>query len=404
MNYIQRELHDAKVKAAASMPQIADGEDIRAPKYELRLRKSGYWALFLNNRYLTSTKTKNRIEAEQFLEIMLLQEEAKRDSIVDIRRAKATDIVDFAIRTYPKSKKKSRRVIVCVLQHVRTRVEGLRLQDLNGDWLLETEEKMLEENYRYGYFYECIARLIYAIRRYCKDCMSPAIIPFSRPPKSPGRERVLSDAEYDRILRWADGDEAYDKFTGIFTPQERISAYERNCRLMVGRETRLGRSLGSRPGIYEGQAWEPNSRFGHIDIANATFHRLPSGASAEARKGAPAVALSPKLLAEIKRWKAFDGDEKYVFRTMRGGPLPAQTLREMFVAAMEYLGIEDVVGHTLRHTCITRMVERGLSASVISAICGISIDMLKRRYDHSDARVVQVIGHGVMDDLLRVAA
>ncbi|WP_334395232.1 hypothetical protein [Bradyrhizobium sp. AZCC 2289] len=50
------------------------------------------------------------------------------------------------------------------------------------------------------------------------------------------------------------------------------------------------------------------------------------------------------------------------------------------------------------------MIEKGQSATVISAICGISLDMLRRRYDHSDARVVQVIGHAIMDDLLGVAA
>ena len=33
-------------------------------------------------------------------------------------------------------------------------------------------------------------------------------------------------------------------------------------------------------------------------------------------------------------------------------------------------------------------------------VVGISIFMLKRRYDHSDERVVQVIGHGVMDQML----
>jgi integrase len=403
MNYVDKEMRAAAVRAAASLPSVKNGESLRIPEYTIRLRPSQYWAFFEDGHYLKSSGTKDEAEARRLLELLKLQAEADRDNIVDIRRAKATDIVDFAIRTYPKRKKKSRRVVVCVLEHVRTRVEGLRLQDLDGDWLLETEEKMREEQYKYGYFYECIARLVYAIRRYCKNSMCPEMIPFSRPPKSPGRDRVLSDAECDHVLRWVDGTEAYDKATGTWTPQDRISKYERNCRLMVGRAMRLGLSLGSRPGIYNGLAWAPNSLYGHIDLANATFHRLASGASAEARKGAPAVALSPKLLTEIKRWKLFDGAEEHLFRTMRGGPLPAQTLREVFVAAMEYLGIENVTGHTLRHTCITRMVERGLSASVISAICGISIDMLKRRYDHSDARVVQVIGHGVMDDLLRVA-
>jgi integrase len=401
MNYLKNQLREAMVRASASAPQIAEGEKI--PKFSLVMRPSGKFAVYMDSTYLITTGTGDPVKAEEKRLYCELQDEARRQGIVDIRRAVVTDIIDFAIRTYPKKKKKSRRVIVCVLQKVRKHVEGLRLQDLNGDWLVQFEEA-ITEFHSYGWFYECIARLISAIRLYCKDNMLPAIIPFNRPPKAPGRTRVIEDFEFDLMLRLADGTEAYDKATGIWTPQESISKYEQNCRLMFGRALRLGRSFGSRPGVYNGLAWEPNPDFGHIDIANETFHRLASGESAEARKGAPAVGLPPKWLAEIQRWKAFDGDEKHVFRTMRGGPLPSQTLREIFAMFMEYLGIEGVCPHVLRHTCITRMKEKGLSASVISKICGISLDMLERRYDHSDARVVQVLGHGVMDDLLQVAA
>jgi integrase len=401
MNYFKKELRDAMLTAAASAPQIAEGEDI--PKFTLVMRPSGRYAVYMNNTYLITARTADPDKAEEKRLFCQLQDQAKREGIVDVRRALVTDIIDFAIRTYPKKKKKSRRVIVCVLEQVRKLVKGLRLQDLTDDWLLEFEET-ITELHSYGWFYECIARLIYAIRRYCKSKMCPAIIPFNRPPKAPGRTRVITDAEFGLMFRLADGTEAYDKATGSWTPQARISKYEQNCRVMFGRALRLGRSFGSRPGVYSGLAWAPNPLYGHIDIANATFHRLASGESAEARKGAPAVALPPKFLAEIQRWKAFDGDEKHVFRTMCGGPLPSQTLREIFVMFMEYLGIEGVCPHVLRHTFITRMIEKGVSASVISAICGISLDMLKRRYDHSDARVVQVLGHSVMDDLLQVAA
>ena len=67
---------------------------------------------------------------------------------------------------------------------------------------------------------------------------------------------------------------------------------------------------------------------------------------------------------------------------------------------MAALGIEDVSGHILPHTAITRMIELGLSASVISAVCGISIRMLHDRYDHADDRAVQVLAHGVMGRMM----
>jgi integrase len=402
MNHIQSELHDAKVKAAAAMPQVIDGEDIRPPKYEIRMRPSGYWAVFRNNRYVVTTKTMDEALADEFLELYRLQNEAKNKKIVEPRNFDAAEILDYAIRTYPK-KKRSRQVVVSVLNAVRPYVAGRRLQDLNGDWLLETEEKMLEK-YKYGYFHECIGRLITAIKRYCLSRVCQPIVPFQRPPKAPGRERVLTGAEIDKILRWTNGMEAYDKVTDTWTQQPKISKYDANWREMIRREFALGLAVGSRPGIYDGLSWEPNALAGHIDLGNATFHRLPSGGSAVGRKGAPAVALPPKLLAELTRWKEADDDEAFIFRTTRGTALPQQTARERFAAAMAYLGIEGAVRHTLRHTAITRMIEAGLSATVVSAIAGVSIDVLKKKYDHSDARVVQTIGHSVMDDLLPVAA
>jgi hypothetical protein len=403
MNVIQSELHNAKLKAAAAMPQVINGEKIRDSKYEKRLRPSRYWAVFQDGIYRVTTGTRDEVLADQVLELYQLQDEAKNRKIVEPRNFDAAEIVDYAIRTYPKKKPRSRRVVVAVLNKVRPYVAGLRLQDLNDDWLIETEEKMLE-TCAYGYFYECSGRLIYAIRRYCLSRVCPPIVPFRRPPKAPGRERVFTDAECDKVLRWANGTEAYDKVTGTWTEQAKISKYEANWRQMIGREFVLGCPIGSRPGIYEDLSWTPNPDAGHIDLANATFHRLPSGGSAVGRKGAPAVALPPKLLAELGRWKVAGADEEPVFRTTRGTPLQQQDARERFAAAMDYLGIEGAVRHTLRHTAITRQIERGLSATVISAIAGISVDVLRKKYDHSDNRVVQAIGHPVMDELTRLAA
>lgn len=403
MNHIQSELHAAKVKAAAAMAQLANGEDIRPPRFDIRMRPSGYWALFRDKCYVCTTRTKDQRVANEFMELYALQDEAKNKKIVEPRNFDVAEIVDYAIRTYPAKKKRSRHVVVTVLTTIRPYVEGRRLQDLNGDWLLETEEKMLEK-YKYGYFYECISRLITAIRRYCLSRICQPVVPFQRPPKASGRERVLTDAEIDKVLRWANGMEAYDKVTDTWTQQPKISKYDANWREMIRRELALGLPVGSRPGVYDSLSWQPNAFAGHIDLCNATFHRLPSGGSAVGRKGAPAVALPPKLLAELTRWKEADGAERFIFRTTRGTALPQQTAQERFAAAMAHLGIEGVTRHTLRHTAITRMIEAGLSASVVAAIAGLSVEVLKKKYDHSDARVVQTIGHPVMDTLLRIAA
>lgn len=218
-------------------------------------------------------------------------------------------------------------------------------------------------------------------------------------PRPPGRDRVLSVEERDRILRWADSDLRYDAKTGTFGPG-RIRKRERHRRLMIGRLVRLGLATGTRPGKYWGMAWAPHPEFGHIDVETGLLHRCPIGAPVSARKRAPSLKLSPDLLAMVRGWKEQDRGQRFAFRTMRGGPT-TDYLADMFVAAMEELGIAGVTPHVLRHTCITRMIERGVSASVISAVVGISVEMLRRNYNHSDEQLVQPIAHGAMDEVLR---
>jgi integrase len=402
MNLIQEEMHDAQVVRSASMPQVAEKADYRPPKYEIRKRKNGMWAIFRNNCYVRSTGTRDEALARDILALFEMQDEAKRKKIVDVRFSLAPDVVAYRLRNYPKKDTNGHAVTDSTLKTLDRYLEGKRLIDLDDDWLSAVEEGFLADGYDYGYFYNAIGKLITAINAYCKSKLSPPALAFSRPEPPEGRDRILFRFERDRILRWADGEEDYDPVKDVFTPPTRpLTPSEANRRLMVGRAVRLGLPLGSRPGRHAKLAWRPHLGFGHIDLAGATMYRWPLGASKDKkRKPAPAVALPPGLLAELARWKELDGKADYVFRNARGGPLSQEGLEEYFRDAMTQLGIEGVTGHTLRHTAITLMIEAGLSASVIGAIVGISIFMLKTRYDHSDERVVQVIGHGVMDGIL----
>ncbi|WP_354201495.1 tyrosine-type recombinase/integrase [Bradyrhizobium sp. JR4.1] len=394
-------MHDASVVRAASMPQVADGADYRPAKYEIRERPHGMWAIFRNHCYVRSTRTRDEALARDILDLFKKQDEAKNRRIVDARFTLASEVVEYRKRTCPKSNVRSVAVLESTFKPLDSYLAGRRLIDLDGDWLLATEEGMLQAGYEYGYYYNCIVKLITAINAYCKAKLCASAVAFPRPEAPEGRDRVLTREERDRILRWADGDEDYDPATGSWRPASKpLTKAEANRRLMVGRAVRLGLPLGSRPGRYAGMAWKPFLGTGHIDVAGATMYRWPLGASKKKRKHAPPVALPPKLLAVIAEWERADVGHDYVFRNSKGGPLSQKGLEDYFAAAMRELGIEKVTGHTLRHTCITWLIEKGLSASVISAVVGISIFMLKRRYDHSDERVVQVIGHGVMDQML----
>jgi integrase len=402
MNFIQEEMHDAQVVRSASMPQVAEKADYRPTKYEVRERAHGMFAIFRNNCYVHSTKTRDKALAEDILALFKKQDEAKRKKIVDVRFSLASDVVAYRLRNYPKKGTEGHAVTDSTLKTLNRYLEGKRLIDLDDDWLSAVEEGFLADGYEYGYFFNATGKLITAINAYCKSKLSPPAVAFTRPEPPEGRDRILFRFERDRILRWADGEEDYDPAKDVFTPPTRpLTPSEANRRLMVGRAVRLGLPLGSRPGRHAKLAWRPHLGSGHIDLAGATMYRWPLGASKDKkRKPAPAVALPPGLLAELVRWKELDGKADYVFRNARGGPLSQEGLEEFFRDAMTLLNVQGVTGHTLRHTAITMMIEAGLSASVISAIVGISIFMLKTRYDHSDERVVQLIGHGVMDGIL----
>ncbi|MCA1529461.1 hypothetical protein [Bradyrhizobium yuanmingense] len=403
MDAFTEERHIADLKIAASTPQLADGYDIRAAKYEVRERKNGIYALFRDGCYVVTTRTRDRELAEKFRDLYALQDEAKKKKIIDARFTQATVVIDYRKRTYPKEIKASTRksVFIC-LKLIRTYVEGRRLQDLDDEWLADTRDHMIDvRGYGYGYFFACVSALVAAIYRFCESRLCPAVICFARPAKAPGRERVLTEEERDRILRWAGGTENYDPKTGVWTPNARLRKWERNRRLMVYRLLRLQLPLASRPGIHGGMSWEPHPEFGWIDLAEGVLHRLPEGASARDRKGNPAVELPPDLLAEVRRWKEADGDQKHVFRTTNGKPLSYDALHGNFLVSLTELGIFGVTGHVIRHTAITWMVRRKVPARMISAIAGVSLEVLRDRYDHTDDKLLQAMGHDIMDAMMR---
>lgn len=409
MNFIQEKLQLAKLKAAASMPQIADGDRLDDPVWEVRERPNGIYAMFRDGAYHKTASTRSKSVAEERLELYLLQDTAKKKRIVDARFADAVEVIDYHLRNYPDDNARTQTNVECCLKLVKPFVKGLRLQDLDKDWLTEVRREMLRD-YKYSYFYTCISHFITAIYGYCADKLSAPALCFPRPAAPTGRDRVLSPEELERILRWADGEETYDPAAGTWslpvkkrrshTDVPRAEAAEANRREMIGRWVRLGIPTGTRPGISEGLSYGINPDYAYVDLENGILSRLPAGASAEDRKRAPAVALPPSMLAMIADWKERDGGQTHIMRTVAGGPLKLCSLQRYFQKAMKELGIEGVSLHVLRHTAITWMVQRGLSATVISAICGISLEVLRDRYDHSDDRIVQTLGHGVMAAML----
>lgn len=136
-------------------------------------------------------------------------------------------------------------------------------------------------------------------------------------------------------------------------------------------------------------------------METGTLHRVPLGASAPRLKAVPAMVLSPALMRHVRAWREADGDQQqYIIRTFVGEPA-AEAVTYLFRGCMLKLGIKGVSRHTLRHTAITGAVAAGVPASVVSMCVGISLDVLQRKYNHADGRLVQPLAHGGFDRLLR---
>ncbi|NJL08289.1 MAG: hypothetical protein HC900_08490, partial [Methylacidiphilales bacterium] len=65
------------------------------------------------------------------------------------------------------------------------------------------------------------------------------------------------------------------------------------------------------------------------------------------------------------------------------------------------VGIDGLRPHDLRRTAITAMSSRGVPAAIIADVVGITIPMLRRHYNVSDARVTQPLAHAAMDAVVR---
>ncbi len=351
MHHVNEQLRRGALRAAAALPQVIDGDDIRPPEYHLKPRPNGVFAVFRGSTYVKTTKCRDRAMAGAFLRLYVLQQQARREGEIDARYAPVPEIVAYYLESIPAGKTQVRRCDTHRPNRLKPYLEGKRLVDLTGAAVAAIEKKMLA-TLRPATVRASFVALRTAIRAWCRDHSTEVIMPFPAMPPAPGRDRVISAEEQERIRRWARGDETYDVATGTWSPG-RVGLVERHSRLMVGRMLDLGLATGTRPGRLMGLAWAPNAETGHIDVENGMLHRCPLGAQTSARKRAPSVLLPPGLLAEVRRWKAADGDEPYVIRT-RVGKASKPNETELFANAMRKIGIRGVSRHTMRHTCITR--------------------------------------------------
>ncbi len=390
MDFITEELHNGVLEKAASMPQVIDGDKLKPKALKLKQRPNGVWAVHKGSVYLKGLGTEDHGEATILFDLYKHQLEARKKGIREPKFADAIQVVDHHLKQIPSGKKNAIRNDTERLKRMRPYLKGKRIIDLDGEWANATEEAMLDE-YAASVVEVSFTAVRSAIKTWFVARFLPVAYPFKARPKAQGCDRVLTPEEQERVMTWAETTTQIDSDGKV----RRLGRRELLRRRTVGRLTELGLATGSRGGKHAGMTWGPNGKFGHIDVDAGVMYRCPIGALVSATKKAPSVDLSPGLLAKVRRWRAEDGDGTAVFGHWKG-----TALGQMFALAMRRLGIHDVTLHTLRHTCISRLIEKRVPAGPISALCGISTSMLRTRYNHSEELAVQPMAHAAMDAIL----
>ncbi|MGC1863084.1 MAG: site-specific integrase, partial [Methylocystis sp.] len=212
--------------------------------------------------------------------------------------------------------------------------------------------------------------LVAAINHHHREGLHRAVVRVVLPERGKARQRWLTRQEFAKLL-WACW-RTREAQAGKDTQRRPLRHL---CRFLL-----LGLYTGSRPGAVFNATWDRGRGRSWIDIENGAFHRHADGAS-ETDKRQPSVRLSPRLLAHLCRWKRLDEDRGYVV-THDGAPIKT-SVKTALARACKLAGVESgVTAYTLRHTCASWLVARGLPTRMIADFLGTSEQMILDHYGH----------------------
>ncbi|MDW9417417.1 site-specific integrase [Sinorhizobium meliloti] len=200
-------------------------------------------------------------------------------------------------------------------------------------------------------------------------------VPVTLPAKAPSRERWLSRSEAARLLAGALGivPVALDietrepvKWGRMFKPVYHVARF-----ILIGLYS------GTRHEAILGLRWGVNSAGGWFDLAHGVMYRRGQG-QAETNKRRPPVPIPENLLAHVERWRRITvkGPVEYAGRLIKKERRGWDRAR-----ALAGLG-DDVTPHIMKHTCITWMLQRGVSFWEVSGFTGTSEKVIRETYGH----------------------
>jgi integrase len=132
---------------------------------------------------------------------------------------------------------------------------------------------------------------------------------------------------------------------------------------------------GARAGRICSAALGPASDRGYIDLDHGLF--IPQPGRIETKKRQPAIRLPRRLLGHLRRWRK--SGQKFV---VEWNGQPIARMDHGFRQAVRAAGLEGVSAHTLKHTAITWLLQRGVPIWEVAGYTGTSPQTIARVYGH----------------------
>src|SRR5690606_4720197 len=186
--------------------------------------------------------------------------------------------------------------------------------------------------------------------------------------------------------RWLNRDEAARLIRGAlgFTPKDfdpngRVTGYTRVAKpnYHVARFILIALYTATRHAAVLGLRWERNAHSGSIDLEEIRIYRRGTE-ERETRKRRRPCPIPDRLLPHLRRWRRLTvtGPAEYPGETI-------QRQKTGFDAARRLAKLgDDVTPHTLKHTCITWMLQAGVPVWEVAGFTSTSVKLIEKRYGH----------------------
>ena len=139
----------------------------------------------------------------------------------------------------------------------------------------------------------------------------------------------------------------------------------------------IGLYTGARKEAILSLQWMENTTGGWVNLDAERIYWQPTGRR-KTKKRRPRATPIPRHLLRFLR-HARNRTQRYVIEV---DGKPVKNIKRSFNTACRNAGLEDVTPHTLRHSCVTWLLLKSVSAWDVGEWVGMSEEMVRRRYGH----------------------